>query len=423
MRSKSLLAAGALVVGLGAPAVVTWPQDEAQATVVGGQGAGRPPGARPAPVALGDPLSGLTGAQLAAFETGLEDFEEVEGLDDGVGPVFNALSCAECHAHPVTGGSSPDLQVAQVVRIGTLTNGLFDPLAGLGGMVLQRRSIKELDPNCPVLPEAIPAGASFVSLRQTPIVFGDGLIEAIPANTILARADPMDRNRDGIRGVPNVVLNPETKRNELGRFGWKGHGPTLHLFSGDAYINEMGITNPTFPTENLPQGQPIAEGWDLVPEVDGALEDDGTGVTNFTNFMQLLAAPEPVATNDRTLFGQRVFTQIGCASCHTPQMTTGAHPIAALRFKPVNLYSDLLLHAMGTALADGIPLGQARGDQWRTTPLWGLSRRKFFLHDGRATTVETAVGLHGGEATAARTRFVALRGRDRDALLAFLGSL
>jgi CxxC motif-containing protein (DUF1111 family) len=375
---------------------------------------------------LGGPLRGLTPTEQAAFRAGVEEFEEVETMEEGLGPVFNGKGCAECHAHPVVGGSSKELEVSVEVRIGRRVGGAFDAMTEYGGPVLQRRSLREIDPNCPILPEQAPPEATFVSRRATPPVFGAGLIEAIPETLILQRADPGDRDGDGITGVPNRVYNPETNREELGRFGWKAHVPTLHLFSGDAYLNEMGITNPTFASENSPQGQAIPAGWDPILEAPGTLEDDGEGVDGFTSFMRFLAPASRV--NDRRTartrqFGAGLFARVGCAGCHVPAMTTGNHPVGALRRQTVALWSDLLLHDMGPELADGIEQGTATGSEWRTTPLRGLSQRVFFLHDGSARTIPDAILRHGGEAAAARARFTRLQDGERRALLAFLASL
>jgi CxxC motif-containing protein (DUF1111 family) len=215
------------------------------------------------------------------------------------------------------------------------------------------------------------------------------------------------------------VVNPDTKRTELGRFGWKAQVATLHQFAGDAYLNEMGITNPSFPQENLPQGQPIPL---LTCDTVADPEDNGDGVTAFENFMKFLApAPRrPITEQVRT--GEQVFSRIGCATCHVPTMMTGDNPVAALSNKPVNLFSDLLLHNIGTG--DGIVQGQATGDDFRTAPLWGLSRRDRFMHDGKSNTVQDAILRHGApEALNALNGFVGLRPSDHDALLAFLGSL
>ena len=217
-----------------------------------------------------------------------------------------------------------------------------------------------------------------------------------------------------------MVTNPETFKSELGRFGWKAQVSRLHVFAGDAYLNEMGIPSTTFPHKNLPQGRPIPPGWDIQGDRD---ESDGD-VTAFTNFMRMLAPPEPrLPISPQARIGARVFAGIRCTSCHTPLMMTGSSDIAALANKPARLFSDLLLHDMGPQLADGIQQGMAKGTQFRTAPLWGLSRRSFYLHDGRATTLPDAIMAHGGEATPARQRFQSLRPEDRDSLVAFLNSL
>jgi CxxC motif-containing protein (DUF1111 family) len=362
---------------------------------------------------LTNPLPGLPEQETSDFMAGLEEFMAVETIEEGLGPVFNGKSCAECHAVPSVGGSEPNLGVGRETRIGRLSNGVFDPLDGSvsvnrGGGLLQQRAIDL--PGCHLTGEAVPPEATFVSLRVTPPLFGAGLMEAIPERTILRNA-----SRNG--GKPNYVINPDTGRTELGRFGWKAQVATLHQFAGDAYLNEMGITNPSFPTENLPQGQPIPPGCDTVSE----LEDDGSGVTAFANFMRFLAPAPRGPVTDQVRHGEQVFSTIGCAVCHVPTMTTGPNSVAALSRKPVNLFSDLLLHDVGTG--DGIEQGQAKGNEFRTAPLWGLSRRDRFMHDGRSNTTEEAILRHGGEAQNAASSFGELSPSDRDALLAFLGSL
>ena len=188
-----------------------------------------------------------------------------------------------------------------------------------------------------------------------------------------------------------------------------------------AYLNEMGITNPTFSDENLPQGQAILDECDLL--VDIIEDDSGQAVDELTDFMQFLAPPTRGPITQQVRNGSKVFANIGCAKCHVPTLMTGDSLVEALRFKPVNLYSDLLLHGMGPNLDDGIPMESAKGNEWRTAPLWGLSQRKFFLHDGRADSIEKAIRRHGGEGLKARDRFKGLTRRDREALLAFLRSL
>jgi CxxC motif-containing protein (DUF1111 family) len=229
---------------------------------------------------LTNPLPGLTPAQLLDFDDGLDEFEEVETSDEGLGPVFNGKSCAECHAVPSTGGSEPNVGVARETRISRIFNGRFDPLDGSvsvdrGGQLLQQRAIDVQ--GCKLKGEVVPSEATIVSSRNSTPLFGAGLMEAIPETTIL------ENQRNG--GRPNYVSNPDTGTTQLGRFGWKAQVATVHQFAGDAYLNELGITNPSFPHENRPQGQPIQPACDTVADP----EDDGSGVTGFTDFMRFLA--------------------------------------------------------------------------------------------------------------------------------------
>jgi CxxC motif-containing protein (DUF1111 family) len=354
---------------------------------------------------LTNPLPGLTDAQLKDFNDGLAEFQEDETPADGLGPVFNGKSCAECHAVPSVGGVEPNVGVARETRIGG-RNG--DPLERLGGPLLQQRAISL--PGCNnLVGEVVPPGTPFVSLRLSTQLFGAGLIEAIPEKTILQNTS------NG--GRPNRVFNPDTRATELGRFGWKAQVATLHQFSGDAYLNEMGITNPSFPFENKPQGNAIPPGCDTVADP----EDNGSGVTAFENFMKFLAPAPRRTITAQVQRGEQVFSQIGCASCHVPTMITDNNSVKALSRQPVNLFSDLLLHNIGTG--DGIVQGKATGDDFRTAPLWGLSRRDRFMHDGKSNTIQDAILRHSAEAQNALNGFVGLPPSDHDALLAFLGSL
>lgn len=366
----------------------------------------------------GAPIPGLTPDELGRFREGLEEFSGVETPADGVGPVFNGISCAECHAQGGIGGSAFDQMTSVVTRIGGWEGDSYSDLTAYGGPVLQRRSVREFDPASPVAPEVIPATAQYVSRRTTTPLFGAGLIEAIPEALIARLADPDDRDGDGISGRINHVVNVETGVKEYGRFGWKAQGSRLHIFAAEAYVNEMGITSPLFPYDLLPQGQPIPIGADLVPEP----EDDGEDVLLFADFIRFLAPP-PTPRVDTTSRGAQAFARIGCVSCHIPTLATGENPIAALSRKLVPLYSDLLLHDMGPGLADGICQGEATGNEFRTAPLWGLHLRPFLLHDGRATSIEQAILAHGGEAANSRAAFFALTDKDRGEVLSFLGSL
>jgi CxxC motif-containing protein (DUF1111 family) len=361
---------------------------------------------------LTNPLPGLTAAQLVDFNDGLDEFEEVDTIEEGLGPVFNGKSCAECHAVPSTGGSEPNVGVARETRISRIFNGRFDPLDGSvsvdrGGQLLQQRAV--VVEGCTLKGEVVPPEATIVSSRNSTQLFGLGLMEAIPESTILGN------QRNG--GRPNYVSNPDTGTTGLGRFGWKAQVATVHQFAGDAYLNELGITNPSFPDENRPQGQTIPPGCDTVL----GLEDDGENVKAFTDFMRFLAPVPRGPITPQVQRGEKVFSEIGCASCHVPRMMTGPNSVAALRNKPVDLFSDLLLHDIGTG--DGIKQGLATGNDFRTAPLWGLSRRGRFMHDASTNKIEGAIQRHSVEAENARNGFVGLPQSDQDALLAFLDSL
>ncbi len=379
--------------------------------VIGASAAGRQ---GPPPPGLGGPLANLGGVDRTAFDAGRREFGKAQHPEDGLGPVFNGVSCLECHRAGAGGGASADLRVSRVTRIGAIVKGAYSDLAEVGGPLLQARSLREFIPRYPVPGEVVPREAQFVSHRITTPLFGAGLIEAIPDRTILALAQAPQP--DGVKGVANMVTNPETGTVMVGKFGWKAQVATLHWFAGDAYLNEMGITNPFFPHENLPQGKPIPLGADIVPDP----EDQGSDVAALTAFMRFLAPPTVRGANSR---GAQVFESIKCTACHTPTLKTGTSATAALSNQTVNLYSDLLLHRMGTGLADGIQQGRAQGDQFRTAPLWGLGARPFWMHDGRALTIDQAIRAHGGEALAAARRFGTITNQDRVALLQFLNGL
>jgi CxxC motif-containing protein (DUF1111 family) len=358
---------------------------------------------------FGDPLPGLTAEQLALFEDGKEEFREVETADDGLGPTFNAQSCAICHASPATGGASP---ARNEVRAGRQVNGAFVNLPG--GTIFQIFSLRK---ECR---EEIPPEANVIAERQTQPLFGMGLVEAIPDSTIRARSDPNDADGDGISGRPG-----------RGRFGWKAQIVSLLEFSGDAYVNEMGITNELFPDEQVPNGDlGVLAACDEVPDPED-VRDPVTGrrdIDEFENFMRFLGPPPRGGITAAVIAGEAVFNRIGCAKCHTPVMMTGPNAIAALDRKPVPLFSDLLLHDVGDTdgdgfAGDGIEQQGTRPEEIRTAPLWGLLASRPFLHDGSATSVEQAILRHAGEASAVIANFRSLSGTERDQLLAFLDSL
>jgi CxxC motif-containing protein (DUF1111 family) len=258
--------------------------------------------------------------------------------------------------------------------------------------------------------------------RRAPIpLFGAGLVEAIPDETIAAREDPGDRDGDGVRGRAARVFDVATGRERVGRFGWKAQQATLLAFSGDAYRNEMGITNDLFPDEVALGVSP--EQMKLCSPKRG-LEDvrDRTtgrrGIDNFENFMKLLAPIAPAAEHPE---GEALFAAIGCAACHTPVMTTAAGTNPVFDRKPVRLFSDLLLHDIGTG--DGIEQAAAKGEEIRTPALWGLRFRRPLMHDGASATVPDAIRRHAGEARGSVDRFDGLTKLEREKVLAFLAAL
>lgn len=362
---------------------------------------------------FGAPLPGLTREQLTLFATGLSEFNNVEDAAAGLGPIFNDRSCVACHGRPAVGGGSG----IRVTRFGRSVDGGFDPLEGLGGSLLQRLSID------PLVREVVPAEATVVAQRQSTPLFGLGLIEAIPDETILNNAE---RQRSlGLNGVPSLVVDAASGRTRVGRFGWKAQQATILSFSADAYLNEMGVTNRLFPQENAPNGNAT-----LLARFDRVLDPEDTpdpvsGKTDFevsADFMRLLGPPPRLPFTPSALQGREWFSGIGCSGCHTPQMTTGLNDVQALNFKAVYLYSDLLLHDMGS-LGDGIVQGAAGPRDMKTAPLWGLRASGPYLHDGRAITIDQAIQAHDGEAAPSRDRYRQLDATARQQLLEFLGSI
>jgi len=247
-------------------------------------------------------------------------------------------------------------------------------------------------------------------------LFGAGLIEAIPDSQIIAL--------EGNGGRAARIIDVATGQPRIGRFGWKGQHATLLAFSGDAYRNEMGITNDLFRDELAPGVTP--QRMKLCDPIDG-IEDVRNRITglraidNFENFMKFLAPIERGPIDAEVLTGERVFAAIGCASCHVPQLTTGPSANPLFDRKPVNLFSDLLLHDIGTG--DGIEQDGASGNEIRTPALWGLRMRRPLLHDGNAATPLHAIRAHQGEAAESSKNFAALTAEDQRCLLAFLNSL
>jgi CxxC motif-containing protein (DUF1111 family) len=365
--------------------------------------------------AAGDALAGLTAAQRTDFTGGLADFTEVERVTDGLGPVFNERSCAACHSVPATGGGSNRL----VTRFATRVNGLFDALASLGGSLVQDHAIGPQNGVAHVFrPEVVPAAATIIVRRRTTPLFGLGLVDATPDSDFIAAAAQQAARNDGVAGRVNMVDNIRAGMKTVGKFGWKAQVPSLFQFSGDAYLNEMGITTPDFPSENCPQGNCAELAFNPAPGIN----DDGSGPIALTNYMALLAAPPRGTLTGDAAAGEATFERIGCAACHVATQHTGSNPIAALDRKTYHPYSDFLLHDMGV-LGDDLEMGSSTGREMRTAPLWGLRFINNYLHDGRARTLDQAILAHDGQARGARDQFAGLAADAKAKLMAFLDSL
>jgi CxxC motif-containing protein (DUF1111 family) len=367
------------------------------------------------PAQLGDAIPGLTAQQFAAFLDGKDDFTDVETQDSGLGPIFNRDSCVACHSSPAVGGASD----VNVQRFGLLmAKGVFNPLESLGGSLLQERALVARGT------EVVPPEANVTAFRNTTPLFGVGLVEEIPDAAILANVRP--GKPDGVRGRAHIVMDVANGRvKRVGRFGWKAQHASLLAFAGDAYLNEMGITNRFFPTENAPNGNT-----QVLAELDTVVDPEDTAdpvtrkadVDRLWDFMRALAPPPRQRLSPAAATGNRTFEIIGCVICHTPRFLTGRSRIDALSNKEVWLWSDLLLHDMGT-LNDGIGQGDAKPTEMKTAPLWGLAASTPFLHDGRAKTIDEAIRAHDGEAKMSRDRYVGLTQAQRDRILEFLNSL
>jgi CxxC motif-containing protein (DUF1111 family) len=372
---------------------------------------------------FGKPLDGLTLDQRKQFRDGQEAFEQVEDAKKGLGPIFNNVSCAACHSSPAVGGASPINETRAQRTDATGAHFELD-----GGSLFQSDAIS---PNCR---EILPRRANVVAQRQTTPLFGLGLVEAIPDGQLEAYAAEQLASHPEQAGHVNHVVDVATNQTLVGRFGWKCQQATLLSFSGDAYVNEMGITSVLFPKENAPNGDAAKlAACDKVPEPEDT-EDD---ITEFTNFMRLLAPPP---TSDGCLFtghqhlsrfgggsrtslserGAKVFEQVGCAVCHHSGFTA-VSSITAINGETVDAFSDFLLHDVGTG--DGIIQGNAGANELRTAPLWGVADSPPYLHDGSAPTLREAIRRHANQGAASRDAFRALPEGDQRALLAFLDSI
>lgn len=376
-------------------------------------------------------------------------------LNSGLGPVYNNVSCVNCHIGDGRGkppGANEQL-TSMLIRIsvpGTTTHGGPNPVPGFGGQ-LQQRAVFGAQPEADVVvtytsingtyddgtpytlrqPDYVlqneympwPGGVMF-SPRVAPPVFGLGLLEAIPEELILARADEADADGDGISGKPNYVWDAKAERIALGRFGWKCEAPNLLQQTAGAYNEDMGVTSYVFGAESC-EGQLQYDNLSDENEV----QDSVLFAVAF--YMRTLAVPARRNIKDpAVVHGKQLFISAQCSSCHMPMSKTGVSvDFPEGSNQTIFPYTDMLLHDMGAGLSDDRPTFDATGREWRTAPLWGIGLTQAvnghnnFLHDGRARTLEEAVLWHGGEADQSRLRFLAMPAADRADLIAFLNSL
>ena len=364
----------------------------------------------------------------AAFDAALLKFVEQEGEDEGLGPVYNAQSCGECHQNPVSGGIS---QVSEL-RAGHLSGGNF--VDAPGGSLINDRAI-DAD-----IQERVPGAENVRTFRMSNNTLGDGFVEAINSNTLVAIANAQPFS---MRGQVIQVPVLEAGTNRVGRFGWKNQHASLLSFSSDAYLNEMGITNRFNLVENTSLGNSVAD-FDSVPDDQPCASapafncgEDGTEDINaFTAFMRATKAPPRDATLAATAdaqAGEAIFNAIGCDNCHTPKITTagvgtvingGAFTVpAALGNKIIHPYGDFLLHDIGTG--DGIVQngGQSTRNKLRTRPLWGVRTNARHMHDGASLTFNESILRHAGEATFVINNYRNLTNTQQNQLITFLKSL
>jgi CxxC motif-containing protein (DUF1111 family) len=369
-----------------------------------------------APTGFDNLTNGFT--DQATFDANKEAYAGQEDIDEGLGPVYNAQSCGECHQNPVTGGIS---QVTEL-RAGHFNGSIF--VDHPGGSLINDRAVDAS------IQERVLGGNEVRTFRTSLNTLGDGFIEAINSNTIVAIAHSQPSS---VRGQVIQVEVLEAPGNfRVGRFGWKNQHASLFSFSGDAYTNEMGITTPLVPNENTSNGNSVAA-FDPLPDPD---EEDNEDLEFFSAFMRATKAPPRdtvLAATPDAQAGSQLFNQIGCATCHVRTITTaavgtvingGAFTVPeALGNKIIHPFSDFLLHDIGTG--DGIVQngGQSTRNKVRTPPLWGVRTRDRLLHDGTALTRNDAIARHGGQASASRARFNELSNTRKNQLITFLNSL
>ncbi len=403
-RALALMAAGLVATAIVLPPALTQAPTEA-------------------PVAFDAQMNLVTNGLTtqAQFDQDRMTFEEREGNTDGLGPVYNAQSCVECHQNPVSGAGS---QITEL-RAGRFDGGRF--VDHPGGSLINDRAID------PAFQERVLPGYDVQTFRVSLSTLGDGFVEALDSNAIVAIAN---RQPPSMRG--NFIQVPVLEAGGLtrgGRFGWKNQHASLVSFSADAYLNEMGITSPLQGADNTSMGRTTVGGVQVTDNVADP-EDDGEDIEVFARFMRALGVPPrdgALAADPGAQRGSALFDQVGCAGCHVRNFTTlplgteinrGAFKVpAALANKVIHPFGDYLLHDVGTG--DGIVQngGPATRNQVRTAPLWGVRSRTRLMHDGLSATAHDAILRHAGQATSVANSYRGLSTAQKAQLLAFLNSL
>lgn len=348
------------------------------------------PGKAELPAVFGVPIPGLTMKQLADFDDGFQLFARVWTVQEGLGPYINQRSCAACHNAPVPGGSGTSAKTL-VPNSATVR----DPA---GGHVFRRLEVRK---NGFLVGRPLPLNST---MRRTPPLFGVGLLESVPTETLLNLADPADRDGDGISGrLPKMG-------NRYGRFGWKGVVPSVADFVATALAVEMGLSSSKLRDNALKS---------LPPEITSEV------INAISTYVRLLDAPPRGQSGLKVSEGEIVFRAAGCSKCHHPSLPVQISELAPGSSRErIWAYTDLLVHDMGSSLGDGIEINGVSGLEFRTPPLWGLrSVGPPYLHDGRARSIEEAIILHGGEGLSSADRFKALTEKERQKLLFFLENL
>jgi CxxC motif-containing protein (DUF1111 family) len=355
------------------------------------------------------------------FDADRAVFEEVETKEEGLGPVYNAESCAACHGNPATGAIS---QVTEL-RAGNFNGFTF--VDHPGGSLINDRSIH------PNFQERIFPNNNVTTFRTSLNTLGDGFVECIDSNTLLAIKNSQPFSQRGtLITVPVLEANGALR---AGRFGWKNQHASLISFSADAYLNEMGITSPLAPTDNNSNGRAVVNGVNVDDGVADP-EDDGEDIEIFARFMRATGVipVDPVAAGTADAkAGSLLFDQIGCNTCHVRNITTapagtvingGAFVVpAALGDKVIHPFSDFLLHDIDTG--DGIVQngGQSTRKKLRTAPLWGVRSRTRLMHDGESLSLNLAILRHANQASQARNNYQSLSSSKKNQVIAFLESL